>query len=102
MWYSETLIIVHKARERNTQSTNRKIEDDVKNTNIRNHDILRKHNCANYGGLCRDLTCPESPKHRANNYNLSKTRNGRITIKVIRISMTSSLLTLFCFMKCNT
>ena len=47
-----------------------------------NDDISRKHNCANYGGLCRNITCPESTKCHRNEYHLRKTQNRRVTIKV--------------------
>ena len=89
MWYSETLIIVHKGNVHNCTKfihENDQFKIDVKSNGGRKYDDLRKHNCANYAGLCRNLTCPESPRYRTNKYSLSKTKNGRIAIQVIYIS----------------
>ena len=98
MWYSETLIIVHKGNVHNCTKfihENEKFAVDVKKNDGRNYQEVRKHNCANYAGLCRQLTCPESPRYHSNKYSLSKTKNGRIEIKVIYVaSMLISLL--FC------
>ena len=78
LWYSETLwIIIRKGVGG---------EDVADNDNEKNGEhktASRKHNCSNYGGFCRNLTCPESSGFHLNSYSLSKTKHGKIAIQVI-------------------
>ena len=78
LWYSETLwIIIRKGAGG---------EDVADNDNEKNEEhktTSRKHNCSNYGGFCRNLTCPESSGFHLNSYSLSKTKHGKIAIQVI-------------------
>lgn len=83
MWYSETLwIIIRKGSAGDSLA----VTDNERGIGENNHEcdnrISRKHNCSNYGGFCRNLTCPESQGFHLNSYSLSKTKTGKIAIQV--------------------
>ena len=91
MWYSETLLIVLKDDDRKPISSDHNTEPESKIPYTSHDSISRKHNCANYGGLCRNITCPESSKCHRSSYKLGKTQNKRVTIKVLQAFIHSAL-----------
>ena len=91
MWYSETLLIVLKDDDRKPISSDHNTEPESKILYTSHDSIYRKHNCANYGGLCRNITCPESSKCQRSSYKFGKTQNKRVTIKVMQAFIDSVL-----------
>ena len=79
LWYSETLWIIIRKGTGGDESDG--TIDNEKN--VEHKTTSRKHNCSNYGGFCRNLTCPESSGFHLNSYSLSKTKHGKIAIQVI-------------------
>ena len=83
MWYSETLwIIIRKGTGGDSLAVNDNENKDSNKRNVGQCRDSRKHNCSNYGGFCRNLTCPESKGFHLNSYSLSKTKHGKIAIQV--------------------
>ena len=85
MWYSETLIIVHKGKDQNGYGSNKKPKNRTKSYKSKYCHTSRKHHCSNYAGLCRDLTCPDSHGYTLNNINHNKTQTGKSVYKVFQI-----------------
>ena len=83
MWYSETLwIIIRKGTGGDSLAVNDRENNDIRNNHVKHNSASRRHNCSNYGGFCRNLTCPESSGFHLNSYSLSKTKHGKIAIQV--------------------
>ena len=83
MWYSETLwIIIRKGTGGDSLAVTDSESNDLRNNHVKHNSTLRRHNCSNYGGFCRNLTCPESSGFHLNSYSLSKTKHGKIAIQV--------------------
>ena len=83
MWYSETLwIIIRKGTGGDSLAVNDSESNDIRNNHVKHNSASRRHNCSNYGGFCRNLTCPESSGFHLNSYSLSKTKHGKIAIQV--------------------
>ena len=83
MWYSETLwIIIRKGTGGDSLAVNDSESNDIWSNHVKHNSASRRHNCSNYGGFCRNLTCPESSGFHLNSYSLSKTKHGKIAIQV--------------------
>ena len=84
MWYSETLIIVHKGKSKNAYSTNKRATGNTTVYTGHNGPLsTRTHNCDNYARLCRYLTCPNSGNLYLSNILPCKLPNGKAVFKVI-------------------